>query len=134
MIERLAIVLGAAVLMAGFYWAMRWWQIRRTASFAPEDPLLSERRPDVPAILYFTTPMCAPCRTRQRPAIRELLAELGEAVQVIEVDATVEPDAASRWGVLSVPTTFILDRDGRTRQVNHGVAGTEKLRAQIQGL
>ena len=41
---------------------------------------------------------------------------------------------AKQWSVLSVPTTFILDRDGRPRQVNHGYASTEKLFGQIAAL
>jgi protein-disulfide isomerase-like protein with CxxC motif len=40
---------------------------------------------------------------------------------------------ANEWGVMSVPTTFILDKDGRPRQINHGVARAEKLLAQLKG-
>ncbi|HLE53485.1 MAG TPA: hypothetical protein VI755_15570, partial [Anaerolineales bacterium] len=39
---------------------------------------------------------------------------------------------ADYWGVLSVPTTFIIDRRGRPRRVNHGVASAEKLFKQIE--
>ena len=41
---------------------------------------------------------------------------------------------ARDWSVLSVPTTFVLDRDGTPRQVNHGFASTEKLLGQIIAL
>jgi len=34
--------------------------------------------------------------------------------------------------VLSVPTTFIIDSQGRPRRVNHGVASAEKLLNQIE--
>jgi len=53
-------------------------------------------------------------------------------VQVIEVDALDRPDLARQWSILSVPTTFILDRDGRPREVNHGFASTEKLLRQLR--
>ena len=82
---------------------------------------------------HFTTPSCAPCRFQQRPAIAGLLHELGDRVQVI-VDAQEQPDAAARWGVLSVPTTFILDRTGRPRACNNGVAGLDRLRQQLMSL
>lgn len=94
---------------------------------------LENLHPGIPAILYFTTPNCAPCRTRQRPALQELQARLGnEGLQVIEVDAAAQPALADYWGVLSVPTTFIIDTFGRPRRVNHGVQGTLALLKQIQ--
>jgi hypothetical protein len=55
----------------------------------------------------------------------------GEAVQVIEIDASAEPELANYWGVLSVPTTFIIDSKGRPRRVNHGIASSQKLGRQI---
>ncbi|MBN2303082.1 MAG: thioredoxin family protein [Anaerolineae bacterium] len=134
MIERLLILAVLAALVALAYTVFRRWQVMRVARFAPGDPLLAARRPDTPAILYFTAPTCAPCRMRQRPALARLLDEWGDRVQVIEVNALDQTDAATRWGVLSVPTTFILDRQGRPRQVNYGVAGTDKLKGQLAGL
>jgi thiol-disulfide isomerase/thioredoxin len=89
--------------------------------------------PGTPAILYFTTPTCMPCKTLQRPAIQEVQQTLGDRIQIIEVDASQRIDLANEWGVMSVPTTFILDKDGRPRQINHGVARTEKLLAQLKG-
>jgi thiol-disulfide isomerase/thioredoxin len=90
--------------------------------------------PGVPAILYFTTPGCAPCQTVQRPALNQLKERLGQGLQVIEVDASARPDLADYWGVLSVPTTFIIDSKGRPRCVNHGAARAEKLLRQIEAV
>ena len=87
--------------------------------------------PGIPAVLYFTTPTCMPCRSVQRPALEKVRDVLGEQVQVIEVDCTQRPDLADYWGVLSVPTTFIIDRKGQPRQVNHGVTRADKLLAQL---
>jgi len=85
-----------------------------------------------PAILYFTTPTCVPCKTVQRPAIQQIKHRMGPRLQVIEVDAAARPDLAKDWGVLSVPTTFLLDSKGRPRHVNHGVTRAEKLQQQLQ--
>lgn len=85
-----------------------------------------------PAIVYFTTPTCAPCKTIQRPAIEKLKKQLGKGLQVFEVDASKEPELAKDWGVLSVPTTFVIDSDGKPRYVNHGVASAEKLFQQLE--
>lgn len=89
-------------------------------------------RRNTPAILYFTTPYCVPCKTTQQPALARLLELTGERVQLIKVDALEEPELAESWGVLSVPTTFVIDSGGQARQVNHGVASTEKLLAQLE--
>jgi thioredoxin 1 len=85
-----------------------------------------------PAIVYFTTPTCAPCKTVQRPAIDKLKRQMGDRLQVIEVDASQQPDLAQDWGVLSVPTTFVIDTDGTPRHVNHGIATAEKLNSQLE--
>ena len=88
--------------------------------------------PGTPAILYFTTPTCIPCKTVQRPAIQQVQRTLGDGIQVIEIDASQRMDLAAEWGVMSVPTTFIIDKDGQPRQINHGVARAEKLMAQLK--
>lgn len=93
---------------------------------------LETLRPGIPAVLYFTAPGCAPCRTVQRPALRQLLEALGEGIQVIEVDASQRPDLADYWGVLSLPTTFVIDSRGRPRRVNHGAVRVEKLLKQLE--
>jgi thiol-disulfide isomerase/thioredoxin len=90
--------------------------------------------PNKPVLVYFTTPGCAPCKTVQRPAIEKLLGLFGEKLHVIEIDAAERPDLAKTWGVMSVPTTFVLDSRGQARYVNNGVARAEKLMQQIQAL
>ena len=85
-----------------------------------------------PAILYFTTPTCVPCKAVQRPALQQIKHQMGTRLQVIEVDAAARPDLAADWGVLSVPTTFLLDSKGRPRHVNHGVTRAEKLQQQLE--
>ena len=92
---------------------------------------LFKKLPNKPVIVYFTTPDCAPCKTVQRPALDQVRTLLGEKLQVIEIDASERPDLAKSWGVMSVPTTFLLDVRGEARYVNNGVARAEKLMEQI---
>ena len=132
-VNRLLIAIGISLFGLGLYWAWNRWQLRRlnrgrTAGI----PGLETLRPGVPAILYFTTPDCVPCRTAQRPALGRLQADLGEGVQVVEVDASAQPALADYWGVLSVPTTFIVDSAGQPRRVNPGVTSAEKLKQQLE--
>ncbi len=96
------------------------------------DPLIAQ--PGMPAILYFTTPECVACKAVQRPALQLLQERLGGRLQVVEIDAHERPDLASRWGVLSVPTTFIIDPQGQLRHVNHGATRADKLLQQLDGI
>jgi len=88
----------------------------------------------IPAILYFTTPTCAPCKIIQRPAIQTVKELLGDKIQVIEIDASERTDLADYWGVLSVPTIFIIDTKGEPRHINHGVTRAEKLIQHLENI
>ena len=132
MLERLLLVSTLLVLGALAYCAFRRYHVRSVAVKAAADPLLLGLRPDVPAIVYFTTPGCVPCKTQQAPALDRLQAHLGEAIQIVRVDASEDSDAAARWGVFSAPTTFVIDPRQQVRQVNHGVADTHTLLRQLE--
>ncbi|MEO8356493.1 MAG: thioredoxin family protein [Chloroflexota bacterium] len=95
---------------------------------------LFNQLPNKPVIVYFTTPNCAPCKTVQRPALNRVSQLMGESLQVVEIDATERPDLAKQWGVMSVPTTFLLDARGEARYVNNGVTRAEKLMEQLETL
>ncbi len=124
-----AAVIGGSLLAAFFL--VRALVLARASRSSPG---LAQFRRGLPGIVYFTTPDCVTCRAAQRPALRALEERLDGRIQVIEVDAAHRPDLARQWSVLSVPTTFILDRNGRPRQVNHGFASTEKLLGQLERL
>lgn len=133
MVERLAIVLGLAVLGFAAYCIVTRCQVALIARRKKEsDVVLQRLQPGVPAIVYFTTPGCVPCVTQQQPALKEVESTLGTGIQIVKIDATEEPKAADSWGVMSAPTTFIVDRQGRTRAVNHGVAHSPKLHRQLE--
>lgn len=132
MIERTLIAL--TLLIAGYivYRLIQRRQLKQAASTIAIDPILGDCQPDVPTIVYFTTPTCAPCRLQQTPVFNTLQAEMGEdSLHVIRVDATQHPDTAERWGVFSVPTTFVLGKDGQPRSVHNGVVGLEKLKQEL---
>ncbi len=44
----------------------------------------------------------------------------------------MQPELADYWGVLSVPTTFVIDGQGQPRHINHGMTSQDKLRRQIE--
>ena len=115
----------------GLYWIANRWLLRRAGLHLQKDHFLPKGKP---VILYFTTPTCAPCKTLQRPALQRLQDQVGEKLRVVEVDASLQPEVASEWGVFSVPTTFIIDGKGNPKHINYGVALYEKLHKQVEGL
>ena len=135
--ETMSIVLrfGLAVVIIGLG-VFAYWLIHQRLLIRARNNVLTlfSTLPDKPVLVYFTTPDCAPCKTVQRPAIDRVSNIFGENLQVIEIDATERPDLAKVWGVMSVPTTFVLDAHGAARYVNNGVARAEKLLEQIQTL
>jgi thioredoxin 1 len=136
-IETMDIVLrfGLAVIIIGLGASAYWLLNQRLLVRARSNVFsLFSGPPEKPVIVYFTTPDCVPCKTVQRPAIERVSNLLGEKLQVVEIDATQQPDLAKTWGVMSVPTTFVLDARGEARYVNNGVARAEKLLEQLQTL
>lgn len=132
MLERLAIALLLIGLGFGAYALGTRWQARRIRQRDAGAEVLERLRPGIPAVIYFWAETCAPCRTMQKPELERLEAELGpDGVQVIAINALERPDLADGWGVLGLPTTFIVDRHGQPRRVNHGVMRAEQLKRQI---
>jgi thiol-disulfide isomerase/thioredoxin len=131
MVDRLLLTLIIGIILIGSYRLFTRYTLQKRVKHGLElDHFLIGR----PAILYFTTPGCVPCRTIQRPALDLVRAELEQTIQIIEIDALAQPDLADKWGVLSVPTTFIIDGRGRPRRVNNGTVKAEKLIGQIREL
>ena len=128
---RFVYALGIILMGAGAYWLLSQRLLSRAKNNLNS---LLNPLPNKPVIVYFTTPDCAPCKTVQRPALEKLIALLGEKLHVVEIDATERPDLAKTWGVMSVPTTFLLDSRGEARYVNNGVTRAEKLMEQLQTL
>ena len=134
-LARLGLALVLITVGVGLYWGWNKLQLRRLGGrrVAHESLRgLEGLRSGVSGILYFTTPDCQVCITAQKPALQRLQADLGDGLQVVEVDASAQTDLADYWGVLSVPTTFIIGTDGRPHSMNHGLTSKEKLLHQIQ--
>ncbi len=128
---RSALAIGIIALGVGAYWLLNQRLLVRARNNVFT---LFKTFPNKPVIVYFTTPDCVPCKTIQRPALDRVTTLFGEKLQVVEIDATERPDLAKVWGVMSVPTTFLLDSRGEARYVNNGVARLEKLMEQLQTL
>lgn len=128
-LERLVLAALISGLAAGAYLLFNRYVLRQAASKLGRLPAY---QPGLPALVYFTTPTCTPCKTMQRPVIERLKTRYGRWFQVIEVDASQHPEIAREWGVMTVPTTFVIDASGKPRYVNQGIAAAEKLIQQLE--
>ncbi len=132
MIERLLILVAFTAGMMAAFELWRLAQQRRLRALAQRPPADVPATNGHPAILYFTTPECAQCRLQQTPILERLLQDLEHPVVLHKVNALEHEDLARQYGVLTVPTTVILDAKGRPQAINHGLATPERLREQIQ--
>lgn len=130
---RSTLAVGIIAAGAALYWLSTRWMLSRATGHLGDLGLPAERS-HKPMLVYFTTPTCAPCKTVQKPAIEQVQGMLAGGFEVVEIDATERPEVARRWGVVSVPTTFVLDMRGKARYVNNGVARAEKLFEQLHAL
>lgn len=134
MIERLAVVLAAAVVVALVVAVVRAaiGQRDRARQGRPLAADLAIEDAGVPTVLYFFGVACPTCRVQRREIDR--LRSTRPALNVVAIDAAAEP-ALSAWaGVLTVPSTAVLDPARRLRAINHGFARAEQLAAQIEAL
>lgn len=127
--DRLLVLAAIALGLVVVWLALRWRSRRFHRNDAGD---LLAVRPDRPLIIAFSTPDCVPCRTVQKPAIDELRRRYPGRVDVRDVDATVEPALAERFGILTVPSTVVIGEGGVVLAINHGVAGWQRLAGQLR--
>lgn len=103
MIMRLAIF--AAVFVAAAVFFALWKRAPKVARLDLADLGISG-----PAIVQFTTPYCAPCKTN-RPHL--VAAADAAGVRYAQIDLNERPDVMHRYGVRTAPTIIVAARNGR---------------------
>ncbi|WP_459549097.1 thioredoxin family protein [Nocardia sp. X0981] len=86
-----------------------------------------------PAVLHFSAEWCGPCAAVRRvvaDATRDL-ADSPRPPRDIEIDIDADPALAKALNVLSLPTTFVFDAEGRERFRISGVPKTSDLRSAL---
>ncbi|WP_280400159.1 thioredoxin family protein [Nocardia carnea] len=89
-----------------------------------------------PAVLHFSAEWCGPCSAVRRvvaDATRDL-ADSPQPPRDIEIDIDADPELARALNVLSLPTTFVFDAEGRERFRISGVPKTSDLRSALSPL
>ena len=60
-----------------------------------------------PLLIDFWAPWCGPCRMAS-PIVDEVAKEADAKVRVGKVDIDSEPELASQFGIMSIPTLIVL--------------------------
>jgi thiol-disulfide isomerase/thioredoxin len=85
-----------------------------------------------PTVVHFSAVWCGPCAGVRR-VVNQVCADLPDVAHV-EIDMDANPAAARRLSVLSLPTTFIFDAEGRQRYRTAGVPKAADLRSALEPL
>ena len=128
----LAMGVAAALVVYALWWL---WQRRRLSALQTVTAPIhvpAGVAGGKPTVLYFTTAECAQCRLQQTPILAQLQNKVDVAVHKLDA---IEQEALARvYGIMTVPTTVVLDPQLRPVAINHGVAPLGKLQGQVAGM
>lgn len=85
-----------------------------------------------PTIVHFTAVWCGPCAAVRR-VVDQVCLQLPQVAHA-EIDMDANPAVARKFSVMSLPTTFIFDADGKQRYRTAGVPKAADLKAALEPL
>lgn len=130
MYERLLIVFAMMAFLGGMFLLMKYRQI----ALAKHASRQSNNQTGMATIVYFWSDGCSVCKKAQKPILEWLLAEYGSehlALIAYNIDEAPNIAIAKKWGVMTLPTTILLDSAGTIRHVNNGLVVLDNLRKQL---
>ena len=80
-------------------------------------------------IADFWAPWCNPCKM-MHPVFENLDKEVGDVIKIVKVNIDDNPELASKFGVMSIPT-FIVFENGEMIDSKVGVQSIESLKEML---
>lgn len=124
-LARTLLVVAVAAFFVVGYRAWKVWSLRRSTLRVQQSG--SHGRV---SLLYFSGPNCAQCAAQE--AVIHDVRTSEPSVEFASYDASVDIAMASRVGVMSVPTTVIIDEAGRVHARNGRFVKADLLRRQLE--
>jgi thioredoxin 1 len=84
-----------------------------------------------PVLVDFWAEWCTPCKAIA-PALEQISEELGEKVTIAKLNIDDNPEAATKYGVMSIPT-MILFKDGERAATKVGAEPKSRIQAWLEG-
>jgi thioredoxin 1 len=85
---------------------------------------------DRPVLVDFWAEWCTPCKAIG-PALEQISDELAERVTIAKLNIDEHPEAASRYGVMSIPT-MILFKNGERAATKVGAEPKSRIQAWLE--
>ncbi|TWV33910.1 thiol reductase thioredoxin [Streptomyces misionensis] len=84
---------------------------------------------ELPVLVQFTAEWCGPCR-QLAPVLRDIAAEEGDRLKVVQVDVDRSPRTTMAHGVLATPTLMVF-RGGEPVRSMVGARAKRRLLAEL---
>lgn len=126
----LLVAAGYILMSIGGRLYLKFIQLRRRNTKWPE-----EIWSGAPVLLCFSTAQCAVCKYQQAKCLDQVRKHFkgnGADVDIRKFDAAERADISGMLGVVTVPTTVILDGDGKVTELNTGLVKTKLLIEQFE--
>ncbi|MDA8347002.1 MAG: thioredoxin [Thermaerobacter sp.] len=85
---------------------------------------------DRPVLVDFWAEWCGPCRMVS-PVVEDLAGEFGERLKVVKLNVDENPQIASQYGIMSIPTLAVF-ADGRLKDRLVGYRPKNQLRQELE--
>lgn len=87
---------------------------------------------DIPVVVDVWASWCGPC-VKLTPIIEELAVEYGDTIKVGKLNIDNNPQTASKYGVMSIPTIFFV-KNGEIADTQVGLLPKDMLKSKIDAL